>query len=182
MADGTIASLDGGLLARSGRTDVPCLRESWAESVRTDSPGAIRRIDTADAGAHPAAIVALDLHHALSVGDADSAWMLSSEATRRKVGSRDMVLDAWRAGLGDIFSPQTGIASGVYDLRPYSAVGVRIVDDVAPVPEVATQPTPVRAAGAFVIIEEAGTFRADLPLSSSGVNWVKFMATAPEGG
>jgi hypothetical protein len=181
VADQVIPSLDGGLLARGGRSDVPVLRPSWGEAMREDSPGAARRIDTAP-GLHPAASAANDLHYALSKRDADAVWALSSSASRSAAGDPGRLVGLWLDALGEVFSARTGIATGVYALVPHRGVGVRLVGGVGPLPVVYDRPTPLDGRGMFVFVPEDVGWRADLPLTAADVDYPELVRSAPPAG
>jgi hypothetical protein len=178
VAEGKIPSLDGGRLVRRGRMDVPCLRRSWAESLRVDSPGAVRRIDDPHSGVfHPAAAVALDFHVAVQDGNGKVVYDLSSAASR--AAAPDDLLEAWRAALGDAAGPNVSLTSGVYRLHPYPGVGVRVIHGTAPIPIRVDKPTATWMAGMIPLIEEEGAWRANLELARLGVNWSRFLTTPP---
>jgi len=183
VADGVIPSLDGGLLARRGRLDVPVLRPSWAERARVDSPGASRRLDVGlEKGLHPAATAAVELHAALADRDAGGVWSLSSTASKEQAGAPPRLLEHWIAAMGDVFSRDTGVATGVYALVPHRGVGVRIVGEVGPLPIRYDRATPQSAIGMFVFVPESDTWRADLPLTAADIDYLELTRTAPPAG
>jgi hypothetical protein len=180
VADGTIASLDGGRLVRRGRMDVPCIRRSWAERMRVDSPGAARRIDDPDGKKlHPAAAVAQDFRNALIAGNSQLVHALSSAASRSAVASPEELLARWTNALGPATDPEVSMTSGVYRLDPYSGVGVRLIYETPPIPYRVEKPTPARLAGLIPLVEEDGSWRPDLGLATAGVNWSQLLAEAP---
>jgi hypothetical protein len=180
VGDGTIPSLDMGLLAREGRTDVPVVRAEWAESVRVDSPGAVRRVDDPwGEHLHPAASTALDFHQAMSEGDADAVYALSSRASRSLGGTPEQLLETWLDCLGDGFSRRTGITTGVYLLTPHQGVGVRLTDTVPAAPERFELPTPVNLVGVIPLIEEDGVWRVDLVTARLDEDLGVLITTAP---
>lgn len=179
VAERTIPSLDGGRLVRRGRTDVPCLRRSWAEALRVDSPGAVRRIDDPHAAAlHPAAAVAFDFYAAVQDCDLEAVRSLSSKASQAIAS--DSLVDAWRAALGEAFGASTSLTTGVYRLHPYPGVGVRVIRESPPVVIRVDTPTPIWMAGLIPLVEEEGAWRADLEVARLDVNWPRLLATAPE--
>ncbi|MEJ7784843.1 MAG: hypothetical protein WKF96_08570 [Solirubrobacteraceae bacterium] len=180
VADGRIPSLDGGELARRGQLDIPVVRPSWGERVRVDSEGASRRIDLVEnAGVHPAARAAIDLHYALSMRDQNGVWALSSSASVAQLDDPEELQTAWLALYGDNFRDDTGVASGVYALVPHRGVGVRLVHGVGPLTFRYEKPTPVDAFGLLVLVEEDGAWRADLPLSAADFSYLEVLSSAP---
>lgn len=179
VVDGSIASLDGGRLVSSTHLDVPCIRLSWAERVRVDSPGAVRRIDTADAGVHPAAAAAYQLHVALQDNDVEAVWNLSSLASRAMTRAPEELLQEWRRHLASALGPDVSLTTGVYRLDPYPGVGVRLIHESAPIPYLVEKPTPVLAAGLIPLVHEEDVWRGDLALARLDVDWAALLRSAP---
>ena len=183
VENGTIPSLDGGRLAGAGTTDVPLLRPSWAELVRVDSPGAVRRMDleTTDR-LHPAASTAIDLHHAVSKGDEAVVWQLSSLESTSALKDGGELLHQWQSIMGDVFASDVGLATGVYALVPERGVGVRLIAGIGPHPEVYSRPTPQAAIGIFVLIEQEGRWVADTALTDADIDYLSLVRSAPPAG
>ncbi|MGZ6669986.1 MAG: hypothetical protein ACXVH3_35560 [Solirubrobacteraceae bacterium] len=178
VAEGTIRSLDGGRVVRAGGFDVPCLRHSWAEETRVDSPGAVRRIDDPYSdGLHPAAQVAFDFFGALGDGDAHLVHALSTHESREL--TPDALLAAWRDALGDAAGPRIAIKSGVYRLDPHPGVGVRLMHEAPPIPVRVDAPTHMWAAEMIPLLPQEKSWRADLGLARLDVNWPELLRTAP---
>jgi hypothetical protein len=183
VADRSIESLDGGLLAQEGRTDVPVSRLSWAEEVRQDSPGAARRVDDELGGAlHPAAQAAIRFFDAVRDGDADVVWAMSTPASHEIAVDEDDLYVEWLLALGDALDGHVGIATGVYSLEPYPGYGVRLVGDPPAVPERFDKATPVWPVGLLPLQEIEGQWLVDLPTATLDVEWFALLRTAPPGG
>lgn len=179
--DGSLPTLDGGASAQHGRLDVPCARLSWAEGLRVDSPGAVRRINDPHSGfMHAAASIAAELHRALAVENIDEVWELSTQESRAEGGSRAGLWARWRAALPDGFGDDVAITTGVYQLLPHPGVGVRLVHSIAPVPHSHDRATPIPSAGLIPMIREDGAWRAHLPLAELDVEWFSLLRTAPD--
>lgn len=176
VASGRMRSLDGGRIVREGQLDVPCVRRSWAEALRVNSPGAERRIDLSFAdGVHPAFAVAYEFYNAVVYGDADVVLQLSS-AESRSLGPQALVA-AWREHLGDALDDGISITSGVYRLDPYPGVGVRLIREAPPIAVVVDKPTPVWPAGLIPLKEEPDGWRVDLETARLDVDWTQLTQT-----
>jgi hypothetical protein len=176
VASGRMLSLDGGRIVREGRLDVPCVRRSWAEALRVDSPGAARRIDLSFTDrVHPAFAVAYQFYNAVVDGDADVVLSLSSTESR-SLGPQALLV-AWREHLGDALDDGVSITSGVYRLDPYPAVGVRLIREAPPIAVVVDKATPVWPAGLIPLKEEADGWRADLETARLDVDWTQLTQT-----
>lgn len=180
VEDRSLPTLDGGAAVKRGRLDVPCARLTWAEALRVDSPGAVRRIDDPHSGyMHAAAYVAMQLHRALADEDIGRVWDLSSQESRAEGESPEGLWARWRAALPDGFGDDVAITSGVYELLPHRGVGVRLVHSLTTVPISVDKATPIRSAGLIPMIEEDGAWYAHLPLAELGVEWFSLLRTAP---
>jgi hypothetical protein len=180
VADQQIDSLDGGEIVRHGRFDVPCLRASWAEQVRVDSPGAVRRIDQEYAHeAHPAAQIGFRFQIAVQGRDVETVWQLSTEGSREMAGSPDALLNRWIDALGPAAGPNTSFTTGVYRLTPYPGVGARIMIGTLPMALRVSMPTPMTLAGIIPLIEDDGEWRANLAVAELDVSWGPLLASAP---
>jgi hypothetical protein len=181
VSSGLIPSLDGGELARAGLTAVPCMREAWAESARVSSPGSGRRIDDPWGDhLHPAAARALDFYNALSDGNAQSVWDMSSTASREAFQAEPLLLEAWRDLLGGALAAPAAITTGVYDLAPHSGVGIRLTLDAPLMPERIDVPTPMRMAGVIALVQERGSWFADITVAGADEDWSALLASPVE--
>jgi hypothetical protein len=177
VTSGRMPSLDGGRIVREGRLDVPCVRRSWAEALRVDSPGAARRVDLSFAdGVHPAFAVAYEFYNAVVDGDADAVHRFSS-AESRSLESQTL-LAAWREHLSDALDDGISITSGVYRLDPYPGVGVRLIREAPPIAVVVDKPTPVWPAGLIPLQEGPDGWRVDLETARLDVDWTQLMQTS----
>jgi hypothetical protein len=179
VARQAIPSLDGGDIVRRGRLEIPCLRASWAERIRVDSPGGVRRMDDPYSDAfHPAAQVGFAFHTAVLGNDAAVVWRLSTERAREECGTSEALLKRWIAALGLAAAEDTSFTSGVYRLDPYPGAGTRIGSGTLPLPLRIKTPTPISLAGIIPLIEETGGWHANLDIAELDVNWGKLLASA----
>lgn len=160
----TLPSLDRGELVRQGHLDIPLIRESWAEFMRSGSEDVGRILEPPeDDEVHPAANTALAVHSALDMGDAQELWNLSS--SRSRAGhSPESLLARWTALNQGSFPPDSGVGSTVYSLAPVPAVGARIFANAPKIPRVVTRPTPATLIAVLPFVWEDGDWKVDLPL------------------
>lgn len=160
----TLPSLDRGELIRRGQFDVPLIRRSWAEFLRSNPEATGRLIEPPEGErVHPALLVALDVHSALGQEDAEALYGLSSEASRED-RSPDELLARWMEINQGGYPPNSGVGSSIYSLAPLPAVAARVFADAPKVPRAQTKPTPALLIAVLPLVEEGGTWKVDLPL------------------
>jgi hypothetical protein len=165
VISGALPSLDRGELIRRGELEIPLIRESWAEFMRIDSPGA-ERILAPPAGSkvHPAARRALALHAALESGDADSLWALSSQASH-KGHNPESLLARWSEINHGGYPEGSGVGTTIYSLAPLPAVGARVFANAPKSPRTIDKPTPATLLAVLPFVWE-NEWVVDLPIYS----------------
>jgi hypothetical protein len=177
-------SLDRGELIRQGHLDVPLIRASWAESIRTASDGAARILKPPEGEEiHPAVKAALDFHSALDTRDASALWAVSSGRSRQGRDAESL-LERWLELTGGGFPSDSGVGSVIYSLAPLAAVGARVYADAPTLPRATMKPTPASLLAVLPLVWEHGTWRVDLPLyeGEGGVDLPAILTTAPPEG
>ena len=160
----TLPSLDRGELISRGHLDAPLIRESWAEFMRNDSPGAGRVLDPPEGErVHPAFRVALDVHSALDTADSEALWELSSEASREG-RSHESRPARWQEVNEGQYPEDSGVGSTIYSLAPLKAVGARVFANAPKTPRIVSKPTPATLVAVLPLVWEEGNWRVDLPL------------------
>jgi hypothetical protein len=160
----TLPSLDRGELIRKGHLEVPLIRESWAEFMRTESEGAGRILRPPEGVAiHPALTVALNVHTALGTHDAKRLWELSSKRSR-KGRDPDSLLARWTELNEGGYPIDSGVGSAIYSLAPLAAVGARVYANAPKLPRATSKPTPATLLAVLPFIWERGEWKVDLPL------------------
>lgn len=160
----TLPSLDRGDLIRRDRLDVPLIRESWAEFMRSDSEGSGRILRPPEGeSVHPAFHVALGLHSALDMNDAQALWALSSE--RSLVGhDPESLLARWMELNKGGFPIDSGVGSTIYSLAPLPAIGARVFANAPKIPRAVLKATPATLLAVLPLVWEGGEWKVDLPL------------------
>jgi hypothetical protein len=162
---GALPSLDRGELIRQGQLEVPLIRESWAEFMRMDSPGAERILAPPDGeNLHPAVRRALALHAALEEGDSAFLWALSSLASR-KGHSPESLLARWSELNHGGYPEGSGVGTTIYSLAPLPAVGARVFANAPKSPRTIDKPTPATLLAVLPFVWE-NDWVVDLPIYS----------------
>lgn len=173
----TLPSLDRGELIHQGRLDVPLIRRSWAEFLRSDSEGAGRIVEPPDGElVHPAVSVALGVHSALDEGDAEALYELSSEASRE---GRDpgALLARWMEINQGGYPADSGVGSTIYSLAPLPAVAARVFANAPKMPRAITRATPARLLAVLPFVDEDGEWKVDLPMYEGPVFLPELLTT-----
>lgn len=164
VESGTLPSLDRGELICRGRLDVPLIRRSWVESLRSDSEGATRIVEPPDGErVHPALSAALGVHSALDERDAETLYALSSRASREDREPEELLARWMEINRGG-FPGDSGVGSTIYSLAPLPAVAARVFADAPKMPRAITRATPARLLAVLPFVEEDGEWKVDLPI------------------
>jgi len=163
---GTLPSLDRGRLIAQKRFDVPLIRPSWVESLQFDVPGKHRRISSASKEVRNAIQAAIDFHYAVSTNDVEAMFRLSSAATVASADGPQELAARWRAGLGEMMNPSTGIATETFSLAPLDALVLWVVYDAPGVPTVSATQKPMVIATFLPLVRESDSWKVDLGLWS----------------
>ena len=174
ISSGVIRSLDRGLLAQSGRYDVPVVRESWLHDVEEElDERGTSRIDPHAQGFHPAVQIVLAFLDALKQRDADAAHALSSARTRALYPERRNLLRDWRSQIGRSVLGKAAVATAAYPLPIDQAVAVRLMGDPLPFTIKVVKPAVFMAVAVLPLIPEEESWRLDLPLYQRRAEWLQ---------
>lgn len=178
VGKGDLASLDEERLVARGLSDVPVIRESELERLRS----AWEELRAADGDSNVIYPKAMDGHQglvtaslflmALQDKDAEGAFTLSSRASQGHFSKPSALLRWWREYLGGgtgLYS--TGIARAVYQLSDHDAIAVRFVSDRAPTGVTRRHQTIDPVATPVALVDEEGKWKVDHGLQEEQAEW-----------